>query len=85
MRRILWLGIVVLVGGCKIETGGDEGWVCNPLVLQDECNTGLHCTPASCGGTAYCCPVSGKSSDPNCNQPGCVDGGDDGGGDAAPE
>ncbi len=72
--------IVVFGGGC--ETGGDEGNKCNPLVLRDECNSGLRCTPASCS-EAYCCPTARSSSDPHCNAEGCP--APDAGADAAPE
>jgi hypothetical protein len=77
-------GVVILEGAC--ETGGKEGWKCNPLVLQDECSSGLRCTSATCS-EAYCCPTSGSSTDPHCgsNVEGCPDpdAGDEGGSDAA--
>jgi hypothetical protein len=66
------LGALVCIAGGACTLGGDEGDVCNPLVLRDECNSGLHCKAASCT-TSYCCPVDGSSSDPNCNAPGCPD------------
>jgi hypothetical protein len=69
---------VVVMGGCDL--GGKEGDRCNPLVLRDECNAGLHCRLATCAA-AYCCPTDRASSDPNCNAPGCPD--NDGGVDAA--
>jgi hypothetical protein len=73
--------LVALGNAC--DTGGSEGEVCNPLVLQDECNAGLHCQQTTCS-TAYCCPTNGSSSDPNCNAGGCPDAGDAGdGSDAA--
>jgi hypothetical protein len=74
--------LVAFIGGCDI--GGKAGDRCNPLVLQDECNSGLHCTVATCS-EAYCCPTNGSSTDPHCNATGCpdTDAGDDGGADAA--
>jgi hypothetical protein len=60
----------LLSNGCS--TSGTEGDTCNPLVLQDECNSGLHCTQTTCA-YAYCCPVSGTSSNQNCNFGGCPD------------
>ena len=76
------IALVALGGGCDI--GGKAGDICNPLVLQDECNSGLHCTLATCS-VAYCCPTNGSSTDPHCNAAGCpdTDAGDDGGADAA--
>ena len=73
---------LVMFGGC--ETGGKEGDRCNALVLQDECNAGLHCKLATCS-EAYCCPTNRTSTDPHCNAEGCPDpdAGDDGGTDAA--
>jgi len=73
--------VAVVSGACTL--GGNEGDVCNPLVLRDECNSGLHCKAASCT-ISYCCPVNGQSGDPNCSAPGCpdADGGDEGGADA---
>lgn len=76
IARIVAFGIAVTVGaltfgGC--ETGGKEGDRCNPLVLQDECNSGLHCTLVTCS-VAYCCPTNGSSTDPSCaNAEGCPD------------
>ena len=76
LGRVLALGVVVVVGllafgGC--ETGGKVGDRCNPLVQQDECNSGLHCQLVTCS-VAYCCPTSGSSSEPNCaNAEGCPD------------
>jgi hypothetical protein len=62
--------IALLANGC--DTSGGEGDTCNPLVVQDECNSGLHCTQTTCT-YAYCCPTSGTSSNPNCNFGGCPD------------
>jgi hypothetical protein len=61
---------IALANGCSVS--GNEGDTCNPLVLQDECNAGLHCTQTTCT-YAYCCPVSGTSSNENCNFGGCPD------------
>jgi hypothetical protein len=72
--------LVALGGGC--ETGGEEGDRCNALVLQDECNAGLHCTLATCS-VAYCCPRDRSSTDPNCNGAGCPDETDAGGDESA--
>ena len=74
--------LVALGSGCEI--GGKEGDRCNALVLQDECNAGLHCKLATCS-EAYCCPTNRTSTDPHCNAEGCPDpdAGDDGGTDAA--
>jgi hypothetical protein len=76
--------LVASTNGCD-DTGGKEGDRCNPLVLHDECNDGLHCTQATCS-EAYCCPTGRSSSDPHCNnQAGCpdTDGGDEAGADSA--
>lgn len=62
--------LVALASAC--ETGGKEGDRCNPLVLQDECNGGLHCRPATCS-EAYCCPTARSSADPHCIAEGCPD------------
>jgi hypothetical protein len=74
------IGLLLLALGNGCDTGGKEGDVCNPLVLRDECNDGLHCRQATCS-TAYCCPTARASTDPNCNAQGCpdMDAGDDGG------
>jgi hypothetical protein len=54
-------------GGCNI---GQEGERCNPSLTHDECGAGLACTnPTNCP-EYYCCPTSGKSSNPYC-QDGC--------------
>jgi hypothetical protein len=60
--------IALVANGCSVS--GNEGDTCNPLVLQDECNAGLQCTQTTCT-YAYCCPVSGTSSNTNCNFGGC--------------
>jgi hypothetical protein len=79
-RFVLAAAVGALSGvvGNACDMGGNEGERCNPLVLRDECNSGLHCTPASCS-EAYCCPVNGSSNDPHCHGAGCPDAGDDGG------
>jgi hypothetical protein len=90
MKHVLTLlvlvGVVVAIvvaGACAL--GGKEGDRCNPLVLQDECNAGLHCRYATCS-EAYCCPTDRASTDPNCTAAGCpdTDAGADSGTDAAP-
>lgn len=54
-------------GGCNI---GQEGERCNPSLTHDECGSGFACTqPVDCPET-YCCPTSGTSSNPFCQQ-GC--------------
>jgi hypothetical protein len=81
--------LAVLAGAC--DTGGAEGDRCNPLVQQDECDNGLHCTAATCS-ESYCCRIDGTSSDPHCHAEGCPDpdagaaeAGSDAAEDAAPE
>jgi hypothetical protein len=65
------LSTLAFVGnGCDVN--GSEGDTCNPLVQQNECNSGLQCTQTTCT-YAYCCPISGTSSNPNCNFGGCPD------------
>jgi hypothetical protein len=75
---------IVVAGACNL--GGDEGDRCNPLVLQDECNAGLHCRYATCS-QAYCCPTDHASAEPNCAGAGCpdTDAAADGGTDATPD
>ena len=85
--RLCAFGTVVAalaVLGSACEIGSKEGDKCNALVLQDECNPGLHCKLATCS-EAYCCPTNRTSTDPHCNAEGCPDpdAGDDGGTDAA--
>ena len=61
------LGVAVTSAGAGCETGGKEGDRCNPLVLRDECSSGLRCRRLTCA-LAYCCPAgeSAQSGDPNC-------------------
>jgi hypothetical protein len=54
-------------GGCNV---GQEGERCNPKLSHDECGSGLSCQePADCPEN-YCCPTTGTSSNPYCQQ-GC--------------
>ncbi len=64
----LALGIAVSAGqACNV---GQEGERCNPDLSHDECGAGLACTrPSNCPEN-YCCPTSGGSSNPYC-QDGC--------------
>ena len=68
MFRITSVGFVLLgllAAGCGAPGLGER---CNPLLFQvsDQCAKGLSCTyPAHCG-VAYCCPISGTTSDPSC-------------------
>jgi len=73
VARIGWalalsIGLFAVTGtGCNQDQEGDR---CNPDLSHDECNAGLSCQqPVDCPEN-YCCPVSGTSSNPNC-QPGC--------------
>ena len=59
---------VAVTYGCDV--GGKEGDRCNPPVLQDECDDGLSCKPASCA-ESFCCPTDGRSASPSCNAVGC--------------
>src|ERR1700722_302824 len=72
MSKRVMIGLaVVLLGaiGVACEQGA-EGDRCNPDLSHDECDNGLTCQqPVNCPEN-YCCPTSGKSSDPFC-QPGC--------------
>ncbi len=66
---VLGAGALVIGGGqaCNI---GQEGERCNPSLSHDECGAGLACTnPTNCP-EYYCCPTSGTSSNPYC-QDGC--------------
>jgi hypothetical protein len=60
--------LIAIAAACEI--GGDEGDKCNPLVLQDECKSGLHCKAATCS-ESYCCPTDRASTDPHCSAEGC--------------
>ncbi len=60
--------LAALAGAC--DSGGAEDDRCNPLVQQDECDNGLHCTAATCS-ESYCCRVDGTSSEPHCHADGC--------------
>jgi hypothetical protein len=64
----LAFGLFAVTGtGCNESQEGDR---CNPDLSHDECNSGLSCQqPVDCPEN-YCCPVSGTSSNPNC-QTGC--------------
>ena len=65
------IGVLVLANACV--TGGEEGDRCNPLVHREECDKGLACRASTCS-VFYCCPASGPSSEPNCqNLVGCPD------------
>jgi hypothetical protein len=73
ISRIGWalalaFGLFAVTGtGCNESQEGDR---CNPDLSHDECNAGLSCQqPVDCPEN-YCCPISGTSSNPNC-QPGC--------------
>jgi hypothetical protein len=99
LSTVAIIAIIAIVGvlGNGCAGGTKEGERCNPLVLQDECNAGLHCKLATCS-EAYCCPTDRSSTDPHCNAEGCpeetdagheggsdegaADGGSDGGNDA---
>ncbi len=71
MRTLVTSFMLFFLVGCD---QGQEGDRCNPSLSHDECNTGLSCQqPPSCPEN-YCCPITGTSTDPNC-QPGC-NGGD---------
>jgi hypothetical protein len=63
MIRMLGIStVVLLLAGCH----PDEGERCNPMLFNDECNSGFSCTyPQNCG-VAFCCPTTGTSSNPNC-------------------
>lgn len=85
--KTVLLGVVVfaiasIANACNVS--GREGDTCNPLVVQDECDPGLHCTQTSCAH-AYCCPTNGTSSKPNCNLGGCPDDDASAGDDASSE
>jgi hypothetical protein len=68
LRTLGMLSVALLLfvaAGCHPA----EGERCNPLLFNDECTAGnasLQCTyPTGCG-VAYCCPIHGTSSNPNC-------------------
>ena len=65
---LLGVGALVLAACSQ----GSEGDRCNPNLNagNPECNGGLTCMQPPLCPEAYCCPTSGKSSNPNC-QPGC--------------
>lgn len=70
-------GCVFFANGCEI--GGNEGDKCNPLVLQDECDSHLRCTQVTCGAF-YCCSPDGTSESSLCKGDFCptsADGGPD--------
>jgi hypothetical protein len=76
MIRIFGLFAVVC---CFAACHPSEGSRCNPLLFNDECNSGFTCTyPKNCG-VAYCCPTSGPSDNANCQACPAADAGMDGG------
>ncbi len=85
MRTTLRSAAVLAVTGSSIALactiGGNEGDVCNPLVLRDECQGNLRCTETTCS-EYHCCPIDHPSSNASCRVEGCPDAGDEGGGDA---
>ncbi len=64
----LAFGLFAVAGArCNKSQEGDR---CNPDLSHDECNAGLSCQqPVDCPEN-YCCPTSGTSNKPNCQQ-GC--------------
>ncbi len=71
MKRLVGIGIMVLLAGCGIGTQR-EGERCNPARFTSDCDPGLSCvypTAPNCG-VAYCCAVDGKGNitdkDPSC-------------------
>ena len=61
--KLMGIALLAAVTSCS---GPKQGERCNPLLFSDECGAGSMCTyPANCG-VAYCCPVTGGTTNPNC-------------------